>query len=114
MWLNNFSVKNGVSTQYSPREIILRHKLNFKNHCRAPFGSYCEVHEENTPTNSTKSRGLPAICLGSTGNIQGSYSFLNLSMGLVLKRRQFTELPAPESVIKRVTTLAAKSHVSSI
>jgi hypothetical protein len=113
MWLNNFPVKNGVSDRYSPREIILRHKLNFKNHCRAPFGSYCEVHEKNSPTNSTKSRGLPAICLGPTGNIQDTYSFLNLSTGLVIKRRRFTELPAPDLVIKRVATLAAKSNVSS-
>ena len=30
MWLNNFPVKNGVSDHYSPREIILRHKLNLK------------------------------------------------------------------------------------
>jgi hypothetical protein len=79
MWLNNIPVKNGVSDRYSPCEIILRHKLNFKNHCRAPFGSYCEVHEDNSPTNSTKSRVLPTICLGPTGNIQGTYSFLNLS-----------------------------------
>ncbi len=50
MWLNNFPIKNGVSDRYSPREIILRHKLNFKQHCRAPFGSYCEVHEDNSLT----------------------------------------------------------------
>ena len=113
MWLNNFPVKTGVSDRYSPCEIILCHKLNFKNHCRAPFGSYCEVHEKNSPTISTKSHGLPAICLGPTGNIQGTYSFLNLSTGLVLKRRRFTELPAPDSVIKRVATLAKMSNVSS-
>jgi hypothetical protein len=76
------------------------------------FGSYCKVHAENTPTNSMKSRGIPAICLGPTGNSQGTYSFLNLAMGLVIKRRQFTELPAPDSVIKRVATLAQKTGVS--
>lgn len=113
MWLNNFPVKNGVSDRFSPREIILRHKLNYKKHCRAPFGSYCEVHEDNYPTNSTKSRGIPTICLGPTGNIQGTHSFLNLSTGLVIKRRHFTELPLPDSVIKRVETLADKSNVSS-
>ena len=113
MWLNNFPTKNGVSDRFSPREIILRHKLNYKKHCRAPFGSYCEVHEDNSPTNSTKSRGIPAICLGPTGNLQGTYSFLNLATGLVIKRRRFTELPVPDSVIKRVETLAEKSNVSS-
>ena len=39
MWLNNFPVANGVSDRFSPREIILRHKLDYRHHCRAPFGA---------------------------------------------------------------------------
>ena len=112
MWLNNFPVANGVSAQYSPREIILRHKLTYKQHCRALFGSYCEVHEDNTPTNSMKPRTIPTICLGPTGNIQGTYSFLNLLTGLVIKRRCFTELLAPDSVIDRVVALTDNKGVS--
>jgi len=46
-----------------------------------------------------KPRTILTICLGPTGNIQGTYSFLNLLTGLVIKRRCFTELPAPDSVI---------------
>jgi hypothetical protein len=112
LWLNNFPVENGVSLKLSPREIILRHKLDAKHHCRAPFGAYCEVHEENDPTNSMKSRGIPAICLGPTGNLQGTYSFLNLATGLVIKRRRFTELPAPDSVIQRVSAIAGPTGIS--
>jgi len=113
MWLNNFPAANGISDRFSPREILQHNKLDVKRHCLAPFGSYCEVHEDNAPTNSMKSRGLPAICLGPMGNIQGTYSFLNLSTGLVIKRRRFVELPAPDSVIQRVNTLASNSGVSS-
>jgi hypothetical protein len=113
MWLNNFPVENGISHRFSPRELILRHKLDYNHHCRAPFGAYCEVHEDNMPTNSMKSRGIPAICLGPTGNIQGTYNFLSLATGLVLKRRRFDELPAPDSVIKRVESLSSSSGVSS-
>ena len=40
-----------------------------------------------------------------------TYSFLNLSTGLVIKRRRFVELPAPDSVIQRVNDLAATSGV---
>jgi len=53
-----------------------------------------------------------AICLGPTGNIQGTYSFLNLLTGLMIKRRCFTELPAPDSVIDRVVALADNNGVS--
>ena len=58
------------------------------------------------------SRSLPTICLGPTGNFQGSYNFLNLVSGLVIKRRAFHELPAPDSIIARVTALATTSGVS--
>ncbi len=53
------------------------------------------------------------ICLGPTGNFQGSYHFLNLVSGLVIKRRAFHELPAPDSIIDHVMALAATSGVSS-
>jgi hypothetical protein len=112
MWLNNFPVSNGVSANLSPREIILRHHLSYKYHCHAPFGAYCETHEDNEPTNSMQSCALPAICLGPTGNFQGSYHFLNLLTGLVIKRHAFFELPAPQSVIDHVTTLALKSGMA--
>jgi hypothetical protein len=114
MWLINFPAANGISTRYSPREILQHNQLTVKHHCIAPFNSYCEVHEDNYPTNSMKSRGLPAICLGLTGNIQGTFSFLNLLTGLVIKHRRFVELPAPDSVIQCVNEdLAANSGVST-
>jgi hypothetical protein len=111
MWLNNFPVTNGVSADHSPREIILRHCLSYKYHCRAPFGAYCETHEDNEPTNSIHSHALPTICQGPTGKFQGSYHFLNLLTGLVIKWRAFIELLAPQSVIDHVTTLALKLGV---
>jgi hypothetical protein len=113
MWLNNFPVAGGVSDRFSPRKLILRHSLDAKRHCRAPFGAYCETHEDNTLTNSMKTRGMPSICLGPTGNRQGTYHFLSLTTGLVTKRRHFDEMPAPESVISRVNSLSSSSSVSS-
>jgi hypothetical protein len=109
MWLNIFPVSNGVSADFSPHEILLRHRLSYKYHCRAPFGAYCKTHKDNEPTSSMQSRALPTICLGPTGNFQGSYHFLNLLTGLVIKRHIFFELPAPQSVIDRVTMPTLKS-----
>jgi hypothetical protein len=113
MWLNNFPTSNSISADFSPCKIILHHHLSNKRHCRAPFGAYCETHEDNVPTNLMCSNVLPAICLGPTGNFQGSYHFLNLVTGSVIKRQTFDELLAPQSVIDHVTALAAKSGVSS-
>jgi hypothetical protein len=77
MWLNNFPTINGILPDYSPREIILRHRLSYKRHCHASFGAYCKMHEDNKPTNSMHSRALPTICLGPTGNFQGSQQISN-------------------------------------
>jgi len=65
MWLNNFPLATGISTQYSPRELILHHCLDYNKHCKAPFGASCETHEENDPTNSmlTQGQGTPSIFL---------------------------------------------------
>ena len=73
------------------------------------YGSYCEVHEDH----EIARWGTPAICLGPTGNIQGTHNFFSLMTGLVIKQRNFTELPIPQSVINRVTHFAQNSGVPS-
>jgi hypothetical protein len=109
LWLNAFPSKSGISETLSPREIVLRHKLDFKRHCRAPFGSYCEAHDELEPTNNMVSRSMPSIVLGPTGNLQGTYKFFSLVTGKKIKRRRLTRYPMPDSVIKKVEGYARKA-----
>jgi hypothetical protein len=56
--------------------------------------------------------GTPSICLGPTGNIQGTCNFLSLVFGLVIKHQECDELPAPQSVIDHISSLAKVSGVS--
>jgi hypothetical protein len=109
MWLNNFPLATGISTQFSPRELIIPHRLDYKKHCKALFGTYCKAHKENNPTNSMLARGTPSICLSPTGNLQGSYHFLSPVTGKLIKRRCFTELPIPQAVIDHVAHFAKNS-----
>ncbi len=106
MWLNSFPVESGISEKYSPHELVLRHKLNAKLHCKSLFRAYCEVHMDPDITNTTESRTRWGICLGHTGNLQGSYKFMLLSTGKKMKRRKFTEMLITESVIKQVSKWA--------
>jgi hypothetical protein len=57
---------------------------------------------------------MPAICLDPTGNMQSTYTFLNLATGHIVKCCRFHEIPAPDLVIKHVNDLATKNGVSSI
>ncbi len=51
LWLNAFPVKTGVSLIYSPRELLVCRQLDYKKHCRVLPGTYCEVHDEPSPSN---------------------------------------------------------------
>ena len=46
LWLNAFPAKSGVCDTLSPDEIVYWHKLDFAKHCKLPFGTYCEVHDD--------------------------------------------------------------------
>jgi hypothetical protein len=74
----------------------------------AGHGSYCEMHVDPEITNTMDPRTKWAICLGPTGNLQGSYKSLSLAMGKKVTRRKFTEMPITESVIEQVEKMAVK------
>jgi hypothetical protein len=66
LWLKSFPVKSGVSKKWSPRELILRHWLDAKLHCKTPFGAYCEMHTDPDITNTMEPRTKWGICMGPT------------------------------------------------
>ncbi len=83
-------------------------------HCKSPFGTYCENHDELVPTNTTVTHSTPAIVLGPTGNLQGTYKFLSLATGKKVKRRAFTPYPMPDSVIKKVKVYGKSTTLPGI
>jgi hypothetical protein len=82
--------------------------LDFNKHFQIPFGTYAGVHEDRNITSTMDERTQPAICLGPTANLQGSYTFISLQTGKWITRKQFKNLPMPASIIKRVEALAIK------
>ena len=110
LWLNAFPVKSGVSETFSPREILLRWSMDAKKHCRVLPVSYCGVHNEPNPSNSTISRTHEGIALGPTRNLQGSVKFYCLNTGQVLKRRDFTDIPMPTAVISKVNKIGKREN----
>ena len=105
LWLNAFPVKTGVSNVHSPRELLVRWKLDYAKHCRVLPGTYCEVHDEPLPSNSMTLRTHACIACRPTGNLQGSVKFYCLTTGRILKRRSWTALPMPDKVIDKVNRI---------
>ena len=110
LWLNAFLVKSGVSETFSPREILLRWRMDTKKDCIVLPGSYCEVHDEPNPYNTTVSCTHEGIALGPTGDLQGSVKFYCLNTGRVLKRRAFNEIPMPTAVIAKLNKIGKKDN----
>ena len=78
------------------------------NELKLEFGSYVQVFEDNTSSNTTTSRNTGAIVLNPTGNAQGDYFFMSLVTGKRLSRHQWTKIPMTNAVISAVEAMAEK------
>jgi hypothetical protein len=99
LWLNSLPAAARVSDKYSPWQIILGHKLDFKKQCKTTFGSYIKAHNDPTIMNTMCPRTFPGIFLGPTGNCQGTHKVFDINTGIVKKPRTITPLPMPDRVI---------------
>jgi hypothetical protein len=60
------------------------------------------MHTDSDITNTMEPRTKWGICMGPTGNLQGSYKFMSLTTGKKIAWRKFTEMPMTEAVIKQI------------
>ena len=100
LWITTTPNKTGLSSLFSPREIVNHQKLNPKVHCKLDFGELCKVHDKPEPSNSVKPKTHQAVAFRLTGNIQGTYNFFCLNTREILKRHKWTRMLVPDSVIK--------------
>ena len=104
--ISTFPPKSGLSRKYIPRIILTGKQLDFKKQCRCPFGAYINSHDDRSVTNLLVHRTQGAIYIGPTGNLQGSYALLSLRTGMNITQSQFTELPTPPPVTRRLIAMA--------
>ena len=100
--LNMFPNRHGISSTYSPREIL--HHRN----------SYVQAHDEPTPLNSQRARTMDCIYLTSLSNVQGGMELLDLHTGRIITRRRVTVVPMTQQVIDRVEDLARNDEMRGL
>jgi hypothetical protein len=103
-WLHSFPRVDGVSDHMSPREIMTGQRLDYARHCRFEYGEYVQTHEQHD--SSMTPRTIGALALWPTGNAQGTWYFMSLLTGQVLKQNHATQLPIPHEVIDTVHQMA--------
>ena len=63
-WLNAFLYKYGISNTQGPVSIIVGHASEYTKHCSLGFGTYFQVHNDDT-SNTMTSRTVGAITLAT-------------------------------------------------
>ena len=104
--LNFFPNKNGLSKYFSPRQILHRVVLDYKD-CQYLFGSYVQAHDEPDPTNTQAPRSIDAIYMRPVGN---SHEVYDLSTQRIIERRRMTVLPITPTIIKAVEDIATQQN----
>ena len=102
-WLNAFPHPDGVSSEHSPRYIMTGMELDYHRHVRLEFGAYAQVHREHS--NDMNERTTGGICLGPTGNDQGTHYFISLATGERINGTNWTTMPMPEEVVRRINEM---------
>ena len=70
-----------------------------------------QTHKEHD--NSLNPRTIGALALHPTGNVQGGYFSLSLTMGKVINQMHWTTLPMPKDVIDHVKRMARQEHTGT-
>ena len=76
--LNYFPTKGCISNMCSPKKNS-GETLYYKKHLCLQIGQYCQVQEENSPRKSQTTSTRVAICIGTSGNLQGGFKLLALN-----------------------------------
>jgi len=78
------------------------------NKLKIEFGSYAQVFDAPSPSNTPLSCTHGAIVLVETRNADGAFYFLSLASGEILSQHQWTVCPIQQRVIKRLEVIAIK------
>ena len=104
--LNQMPSEDGISEYMSPLTMVTGDGPVDYNNIKLEFGTYCQVFEDRTITNTPAARSTGAIALTISPSPSGFYRFMSLDTGMLLKRKQYTALPITQAVVERVHELA--------
>ena len=85
MFLDFMPYLQGISKNFSPRDIVTGRSIDFNKHYKAQLGSYVEANEDRAFTNNQNPRTFTGIYLGPTGNIQGTLKVFDPTTSVVKK-----------------------------
>ena len=95
-------------TKIAPKVALTGTKLRYKQELSIGFGDYCEVSKPIKPSMKShidEHRTEPALALSPCGNTRGSWTFLNLNTGKIIRRSIWTRMEMNQLVLDRILEL---------
>ena len=90
----------------SPFEKFYGRKLDYKRDLRVEFGEYAQVYSPHGVSNSMQQRSEACIALISSGNVQGSVKFFNITSKKIVTRDKWKALPITDTIINILNKFA--------
>ena len=106
-WLNAF-VNGSENYGFSPRTLVTGLLTNHARDCKAAPGEYLEAEVDPDVTNTNDPRTRACVCLGPSGNRQGSVKCLDLETNKTVYRSVANVDPMPDDIIRKVNALGKK------
>jgi hypothetical protein len=99
----NLRRTTSLSTCMSPYRLFTGTKVNYKKSLSLGFGDYCEVFDWSD--NTSRSRTLPCIALHPCNNSTGSWQFLNITTGVMIRRSHWRRMVTTQAVIDQLNAM---------
>ena len=94
-----------------PREELTGLKVDAKRDIRACWGDIVELYKTPKIMNSMQERSVTCIALAPTGNSTGSWFFLSLATGMVIKGYRWEERKYDELALKSIIEINKKPRI---
>ena len=114
MQLNYFPADHGISSHYSPWQLMNNPQLDYNKHFVACFGDYVQASNENVPTNDMRALTIDCIYLYPNAfEPQGGLTLMSVETGAIVTRPRVWKIPVTDVVIKAVNKLGAAQGFSN-
>jgi len=92
-----------LSTNMSPYRLFTGCKINYKKSLALGFGDYCEVYDGTD--NTSRSRSLPCAALHPCNNSTGSWQFLNITTGMMIRRSHWRRMVTTQAIVDQLNAM---------
>lgn len=111
-WCYNTQPGANAQDARSPREKLFRRTIDARRDAKHAFGDYAQVSALKTTNDIHEERTTGALALCPVGNLEGTWYYLSLNTGGIVRRNNGTAVPLDSSMLQWLNERAANKNKS--